>query len=174
MNRAGIVAAGVGAAAVVLSACGSYGSGGAGGSASTGSYPGSYSSGAAPAAGSSSTVVDLRSTTLGQILVDGSGRTLYLFEGDKGMSSTCDGACAGVWPPLVSSGGGAQAGQGVNQSLLGTTTRTDGTKEVTYNGHPLYHFASDQKAGDTTGQGLTSFGANWYVLAASGDKVDHS
>jgi predicted lipoprotein with Yx(FWY)xxD motif len=110
---------------------------------------------------------------LGQILVDGNGRTLYLFEADKGTASSCYDACAGVWPPLTSTGTPMSAG-GVNQSLLATTTRKDGSMEVVYNGHPLYYFISDKQAGDTTGQGLSSFGADWYVLSAAGTKIDES
>jgi predicted lipoprotein with Yx(FWY)xxD motif len=110
---------------------------------------------------------------LGQILVDGNGRALYLFEADRGTSSSCYDACAGVWPPLTTSGTPV-AGAGVTQSLLTTTTRNDGSAEVVYNGHPLYYFISDKQAGDTTGQGLSSFGADWYVLSAAGTKVDAS
>jgi predicted lipoprotein with Yx(FWY)xxD motif len=110
---------------------------------------------------------------LGQILVDTNGRTLYLFEADKTTSSSCYGSCASVWPPLTASGT-LTAGQGVNQSLLSTTTRKDGSMEVVYNGHPLYYFVSDKQAGDTTGQALSSFGADWYVLSAAGTKIDKS
>jgi predicted lipoprotein with Yx(FWY)xxD motif len=115
--------------------------------------------------------VGTRSTPLGQILVDSSGRTLYLFEADKGTASSCYDACAGVWPPLTTIGAPA-AGPGVNQSLLAITTRKDGSSEVVYNGHPLYYFISDKNAGDTAGQGLSSFGADWYVLSAAGAKID--
>jgi predicted lipoprotein with Yx(FWY)xxD motif len=108
---------------------------------------------------------------LGQILVDSNGRTLYLFEADKSTSSCYD-ACAAVWPPLAATGP-LVAGPGVNQSLLATTTRKDGSMEVVYNGHPLYYFVSDKQAGDTTGQGLSSFGADWYVLSAAGTKIDN-
>jgi predicted lipoprotein with Yx(FWY)xxD motif len=116
--------------------------------------------------------VDVRTTKLGKTLVDSQGRTLYLFEKDKGMKSTCFGACASVWPPFTTSGK-PQAGAGVSASLLGTTARSDGKPEVTYNGHPLYYYASDQKPGDTTGEGLDQFGAKWYVLSPSGKKIDN-
>ena len=152
-------------AALLVAACGSYGSSGSYG------YPASGSS-ASPAtqpAGGSTT--GLRSTPLGQILVDGHGKTLYLFAADKAAMSTCYGDCASVWPPLLT-GGSPMAGPGVNQSLLGTTTRTDGSVQVVYNGHPLYYFVSDKQAGDTTGQAISSFGADWYVLSATGSKVD--
>jgi predicted lipoprotein with Yx(FWY)xxD motif len=116
--------------------------------------------------------VAIKTTPLGQILVDGNGRTLYLFEADKGTTSSCYDACAGVWPPLTTTAAPAAA-SGVNQSLLATTTRKDGSMEVVYNGHPLYYFASDKQSGDTTGQGLSSFGADWYVLSAAGTKIDN-
>ena len=118
------------------------------------------------------TTIALRTTPLGQILVDGSGRTLYLFEADKGSMSTCYGDCASVWPPLIAKGM-VDAGAGINSALLSTTARIDGSVEVTYNGHPLYYFASDKQAGDTTGQAISSFGAEWYVLSAAGSKVDN-
>ena len=107
---------------------------------------------------------------LGQILVDGAGKTLYLFVADSGSSSTCYTACAQLWPPVLTSGP-PQAGTGANASLLGTTTRTDGKTEVTYGGHPLYYFVSDKQAGDATGQGVDSFGALWWVVSPSGAAV---
>jgi predicted lipoprotein with Yx(FWY)xxD motif len=115
--------------------------------------------------------VAVRDSKLGKILVDGKGRTLYLFEADKGTNSTCYGACAKAWPPLTTTGK-PQAGSGANHALLGTTTRTDHTTEVTYNRHPLYYFVSDTKPGDTTGQGLNSYGAKWYVINPKGNKID--
>ncbi|HEV8652960.1 MAG TPA: hypothetical protein VG276_27120 [Actinomycetes bacterium] len=115
--------------------------------------------------------VAVKSSKLGTILVDGSGRTLYLFEKDKGTTSSCYGACASAWPPYTTSGG-PQAGSGASAALLATTTRTDGKTEVTYHSHPLYYYAADSKAGDTNGQGVKAFGAEWYVLSAAGDKVE--
>jgi predicted lipoprotein with Yx(FWY)xxD motif len=113
---------------------------------------------------------NLRSTSLGKILVDSRGRSLYLFEKDTGPKSTCFSACASAWPPFRTNGK-PTAGTGVKASLLGTTTRSDGNPEVTYNGHPLYYYAGDQKAGDTNGQDLNQFGASWYVVSAAGKKV---
>lgn len=115
--------------------------------------------------------VAVRSSKLGQILVDGQGRTLYLFEADTSDKSTCNDACARAWPPLTTSGE-PKAGEGVTADLLGTTTRDDGSAEVTYNGHPLYYFDGDEKPGDTTGQDLDQFGAEWYVLNADGNKIE--
>lgn len=107
---------------------------------------------------------------LGQILVDASGRTLYLFAADKGTASVCYADCAAAWPPVLTTGA-PQADAGVDPSLLGTTMRNDGTAEVTYAGHPLYYFIADKKPGDATGEGVNGFGAPWYVLSASGMQV---
>jgi len=140
-----------------------------GGSTSGGATNGSaYGATRKPAVG---TVKTLR-TKLGRILVDARGRTLYLFEKDKGATSSCDGACASVWPPLTT-GGKAKAGPGVTAAKLGVTKRTDGRTELTYGGHPLYTYAGDQKPGDVQGQGLDQFGAEWYVLAPGGHKIDN-
>jgi predicted lipoprotein with Yx(FWY)xxD motif len=107
---------------------------------------------------------------LGKILVDSQGHTLYLFEKDTGTKSTCTGACAEQWPPLGASGKPA-VGSGLSASKIGTTPRSDGAAEVTYNGHPLYLFAGDSKPGDTNGQGITAFGGGWFALSAAGNKV---
>ena len=120
--------------------------------------------------GGSGGTVAVRSTSLGRILVDSSGRTLYLFAKDKGGRSACSGNCAGNWPPVTVTAR-PTAGAGVDASLLGTTTRADGMKEVTYAGHPLYRYAGDSAAGDTNGEGLNTFGAVWYALDGSGKKV---
>ena len=163
----------VAGAALLVAACGSYGTSTYGSStspSSNGRYPGVASSPPGTPAPSAMTTVALRNTPLGQILVDGSGRTLYLFEADRASTSSCYGDCASVWPPFIARGT-LDAGAGINQSLLGTTTRRDGALEVTYNGHPLYYFVSDKQAGDTTGQAISSFGADWFVLSATGSKV---
>ena len=156
-----LMAAAVGAA-LVTAACG--------GTGSYGSYGTSNSSGSTPAAAGTATI-SVANSSRGQILVDASGRTLYLFEADKPASSSCYGACIGVWPAVITTGQPA-AGPGVKASLLGTTKRTDGTLEVVYNGHPLYYFSGDKAAGDVTGQGLSSFGAPWYVVSPGGMKID--
>jgi predicted lipoprotein with Yx(FWY)xxD motif len=131
---------------------------------------GSYGQGAAgPRAKSASVAV--RSTPLGSILVDGRGRSLYLFEKDKGTASSCSGSCAAVWPPLTTAGKGVALG--LPTGRVGAIKRADGTKQVTYAGHPLYTYAGDGKAGDVKGQGLDQFGAEWYVLARNGGKIDN-
>ena len=109
---------------------------------------------------------------LGRILVDGKGITLYDFVKDKGTTSACYGACAALWPPLITKGKPV-AGPGVRASLLGTTKRSDGKLEVTYGGHPLYYFVTDKKPGQTTGQGVNQFGAPWWVLSPAGKEIHH-
>jgi len=108
---------------------------------------------------------------LGRILVDGHGRALYLFEKDKRGKSSCSGACAISWPPLISSAK-PRVGAGAKASLLGTTRRKDGRLQVTYNRHPLYTFAKDTKKGQTNGEGVEAFGAGWYVVSPAGTKIE--
>ena len=119
---------------------------------------------------SAGTAVKIAGTKLGPILVDSKGITLYDFVVDKGTTSACYGACAALWPPLLTHGKPV-AGPGVKASLLGTTKRKDGKLEVTYGGHPLYYFVSDRKPGQTTGQGIDQFGGPWWVINAKGKEV---
>lgn len=112
-------------------------------------------------------VVAVTSTDLGDVLVDGDGMTLYLFDPDEQGPSTCDDDCAASWPPLVSDGEPV-AGEGVDPALLGTAERDDGTVQVTYDGWPLYRWAADEAPGDTTGQGV---GDVWWVLDAGGRRL---
>jgi predicted lipoprotein with Yx(FWY)xxD motif len=128
-------------------------------------------SSAAPARAPKGALVGLGKTALGKVLVDARGRTLYMFEKDKGGKSACFGACATYWPPLLSPAK-ARSGSGVRASLLSVTRRTDGKRQVTYAGHPLYTFVGDTKAGQTTGEGSKAFGAAWDALAASGRAVE--
>jgi predicted lipoprotein with Yx(FWY)xxD motif len=127
---------------------------------------------AAPRAATGAAAVSVRRVRLGRIVVDGSGRTLYLFEKDRGGRSACSGACAKGWPPLMTSGRPRAMGAALAR-LLGTTRRASGT-QVTYAGHPLYRFSGDTRAGQTNGEGSSAFGAGWYVLAPSGRKIDRS
>lgn len=106
----------------------------------------------------------------GQILVDGGGRTLYLFAADKGTSSTCYGDCATYWPPLLTNGPPV-ASHDADAALVGTTKRTDGSVQVTYGGHPLYYVITDHNPGDATGQRVNNFGAPWYVVAPDGKQI---
>jgi predicted lipoprotein with Yx(FWY)xxD motif len=116
-------------------------------------------------------VVKLRQTGLGRVLVDGRGRTLYLFEADKGPRSHCYGKCATFWPPLLTHGK-PLAGAGARAALLGEVKRKGGSLQVTYHGHPLYFFAKDERAGQNFGQGVDAFGGEWYTLDRSGTKVE--
>jgi predicted lipoprotein with Yx(FWY)xxD motif len=115
--------------------------------------------------------VDLGTTKAGKVLVGPNGRTLYLFQKDKSTSSTCSGECATDWPPLTTTGKPA-AGTGVAAGMLGTTKRSDGTVQVTYNGHPLYYFEGDKSTGSIAGQGADAFGAEWYTVGSNGAKVE--
>jgi predicted lipoprotein with Yx(FWY)xxD motif len=156
---------------VVAAACGgpTYSAASTPGASPAASDP--YAAATTPAAATGLTL-KVANSKLGQILVDGSGRTVYLWEADKGTGSSCYGACAGAWPPVLAAGQPAAA-TGVDGKLLSTTTRKDGGVEVDYNGHPLYYFIGDKNPGDTTGQGLDNFGGSWYVLSPAGSKVDN-
>ena len=118
----------------------------------------------------SAAALKTRHGKIGTFLVDGHGRTLYLFQKDKTTRSTCSGACATDWPPLLTSGK-AKASGSVRKALLGTTKRSDGSTQVTYKGHPLYTYSGDQKAGDTNGQAVSAYGARWYAVLPSGKRV---
>jgi predicted lipoprotein with Yx(FWY)xxD motif len=106
----------------------------------------------------------------GTILVDSTGRALYLWEADTGTSSTCTGECAAQWPPLTTRGRPTASG-GAEDSRLGTSRRSDGSTQVTYNGHPLYFFAGDSGPGQENGQGSDAFGAPWWVVNPAGEAV---
>jgi predicted lipoprotein with Yx(FWY)xxD motif len=116
------------------------------------------------------TKVAVGKTGLGRILVDSKGISLYDFPPDKGTTSVCYGACAALWPPVLTHGKPV-AGPGVRASLLGTTKRKDGKLEITYNGHPLYYWVGDHKPGQTTGQGLDQFGGPWWVVSPAGKEI---
>ena len=108
----------------------------------------------------------------GTALVDAGGRALYLFEADQGSTSTCNGPCAQIWPPLLTDGGAPTVAGDVQGSLLGSTARDDGTQQITYNGHPLYYFSADTGSGMAKGQGVKAFGSDWYVVDGKGSKID--
>ena len=121
------------------------------------------------ATGTSATVA-LRKTKLGMILVNSRGHTLYLFAKDRNGKSACSGSCAKFWPPSLRSGR-PTAGSGVKASMLGTTKRSNGSLQLTYNKHPLYTFTLDKQAGQTKGEGMLAFGARWYAVSAKGTAV---
>ena len=111
------------------------------------------------------TTVAVANSKLGDILVDGDGRTLYVFTKDQGDQSACSGPCVDNWPALV---GDATAGTWVQASMLSTSMQASGDAQVTYGGKLLYYFAGDAKPGDTNGQGV---GSVWYALTADGNLV---
>ena len=147
--------------ALAVAACGGGGSATAAAPASTSTTTNAH----APAG-----TVRVANSSLGSILVDSSGRTLYLFKADSGTKSACSGACAAAWPPLRAAGK-PTAGSGAKAALLGTTPRSDGAAQVTYNGHPLYLYVADKKPGDVTGQAIVAFGAAWYVVSPTGQQI---
>src|ERR1700677_4858788 len=163
--RIGAVAALIGVS-VLVAACGSSASTttAAAGAAAGGSTATSTAS-AAPAA-VKGTAVSTTSGSQGTFLTGAGGRALYLWEADSGGMSSCSGACAKAWPPLTTKGKPVASGS-VKASQLGTIKRSDGTEQVTYDGHPLYYFEGDPKSGTTTGQGSDAFGAKWWLVSAS-------
>jgi predicted lipoprotein with Yx(FWY)xxD motif len=164
MKRSLIATSGVAALALLATACGSGGA--------YGSSKAPPTTGAGPTA--TATTLGLANSTLGPILADGSGRSLYLFEADTKSTSTCTSpGCVAEWPPFTAAGTPRVAG-GLAVDQLGTTTRSDSREQVTYGGHPLYYFAGDSQPGSTAGQGLTDNGGEWYVVHADGTPVDPS
>ena len=174
LPRRPLVALAVLAAAAVLAAgCGSDNNSGSGGN-SSGSGGGGIYGGGAPTSTSGGqsgvATVSAASTSLGMILVDGSGRTLYLFEKDQPNQSACAGACAAAWP-VDQTSGTPKAGSGVKASMLGTIKRGDNTTQVTYNQHPLYYFQGDSGARQQNGHGVDAFGAKWFAVTPAGGAV---
>jgi predicted lipoprotein with Yx(FWY)xxD motif len=149
------------AAGLLAAACGT-----AAGS-STGSAPASGGTSGAPATG---TVIEAHAGSAGAFLTNGSGRAVYLWAADGMNKSTCTGACAGAWPPVMATGHLTASG-GAKTADLGTITRPGGGKQVTYDGHALYYFAGDSGPGQTSGQGSDNFGAKWWLVAPSGVKI---
>ena len=107
----------------------------------------------------------------GDHLTDAKGMSLYLFEADSRLDSTCYHACAKAWPPLLANGE-PTAGRGVDKSMLATFKRKDGSSQVAYNGQPLYRFVKDKQPGDAKGQGIKGFGAEWYLISPEGKTVE--
>ena len=151
------------AAGLLAAACSSA----AGTSAGSGSAP---ASGGTSGGSASGTVIETHAGSGGTFLTDGSGRAVYLWVKDGMNKSTCTGACAGAWPPVMDKGKLTASG-GAKASDLGTITRPGGGKQVTYDGHALYYFAGDSGAGTTSGQGSNSFGAKWWLVAPTGAQI---
>lgn len=118
--------------------------------------------------GNGAAAVAVGDTSLGPVLVDGDGMTLYLFTPDGGGAPTCEGSCAELWPPLVADAE-PTAGEGIDASLLGTAERPDGSTQVTYAGHPLYRYAQDSEPGDVTGQGVNDV---WFAVSPDGTAIE--
>lgn len=142
------------------------------GASSASSAGGARAGGGAGAAGGSAGPVTIATVKGrdGTYLTDGSGRALYMWLGDDTGKSNCSGDCALSWPPLVTSATPKVIG-GASAAEVGTVTRADGSKQVTYKGHPLYHFVVDAGPGTTKGQGSDSFGARWWLVAPSGAAI---
>jgi predicted lipoprotein with Yx(FWY)xxD motif len=159
------------AVAILAAACSSASStSAAGGTTTTGpattpaaSSAASSTASAAPGSTASASTLVLKTAkgSAGIWLTDSAGRTLYLYTKDKGTKSECYGACATAWPPLTTTGSVTISGKYTVQHDLGVTTRTDGTKQVTYGGHPLYYYKGDTAPGQTNGQGV---GGAWFLI----------
>jgi predicted lipoprotein with Yx(FWY)xxD motif len=125
------------------------------------------SAAASPAAGGVS--IALADSTHGKIIVDGAGKTLYMFTPDEGGTPTCYEDCATAWPALTADDAAAvSAGAGLDASKVSVVDRTDGSKQVKYGEYPLYYYAKDAAAGDVNGQGI---GDKWYVVGADGEPI---
>jgi predicted lipoprotein with Yx(FWY)xxD motif len=175
MSKRTKLVAGVGgalAAAATVAACSSAAS-------STAAAPAASPTGASPAAAGGSaaasggTVITTAKSSAGTVLTYGSGKAVYVWAKDTGDMSNCSGACAGAWPPVTTTGTATAAGS-AKASDIGTITRSDGTKQVTYDGHPLYYFAGDSGPGTASGQGSDGFGAKWWLVAPTGSDVTAS
>jgi predicted lipoprotein with Yx(FWY)xxD motif len=119
-----------------------------------------------------STSIQTAQGSLGLYLADSNGRSLYVFNGDTSGQSNCNGQCAVVWPPFTAPNGQIPTASGeVNGALINVIQRSDGSEQVTYNGLPLYYYSLDQTAGQTNGEGINSFGANWYLVKIDGTKL---
>ena len=158
------VATAVAGVTVLVAACGSSGAT-AGGATAAGPSAGSTAS-LTPTADKLATI-SIASTPDGSHLVAG-GRAIYLWTGDRGSTSSCTGACAKAWPPVLTSGGTPRVSAGITSAALATTRRGHGEEQVTYHGHPLYSFAADSGRGTAGGQGSDAFGARWYLITPAG------
>ena len=169
--------AGVGGAlgaAVVVAACSSGGTSSAAAPAAAPASPaGASSSPRSGASSSGGTVITTAKSSAGTFLTNGSGRAGYLWVKDTGDMSNCNGACAGAWPPVTTTATATASGS-AKASDIGTITRSDGTKQVTYDGHPLYYFSGDSGPGTATGQGSDGFGAKWWLVSPAGSDVTAS
>ncbi len=167
LRIAGLLAAG--AASLALAACGSNSSSGSSTKHASSSAPASSTSNAS----ATGTRVKVAHSPHGAYLVGPNGRALYLWVADSMNKSVCSGACAQAWPPLTTTGSPGASG-GAMSADLGTTTRSDGSKQVTYKGHPLYYYIGDTAPGQTNGQGSNHFGAKWWLVTPAGAAITSS
>jgi predicted lipoprotein with Yx(FWY)xxD motif len=169
--RLGATALSLTALALIVAGCG----GSSTTSSTSSSQPTTTSAtNAGSSSGAAAAAVSTASTPkLGTIIVNSSGMALYDFQKDTATKSACYGSCAKIWPPLTTSSAPKAAG-GVEASKLGTIRRTDGTTQVTYNGHPLYTYTADMSLGEVNGNGITSFGGSWHALQPSGSEATSS
>jgi predicted lipoprotein with Yx(FWY)xxD motif len=158
-------------AGLLLVACGSSSNNSSGGGQGTSNPSVAQTGGSTPSTSGGPAVVMTKTGSAGTYLTDGSGKSLYLFAADSGGKSVCTGACAGAWPPLTTTGK-PTAGSGATASMLTTFTRSDGTTQVVYNGHPLYYYVADSAPGQTTGQGLNQFGGLWWLVSPAGAAIE--
>ena len=171
--------AGVGgalAAAATVAACSSAASSTAAAPAAStpaASAPAASSPASSGATGSGGTVITTAKSSAGTVLTSGSGRAVYLWSKDAMNMSNCTGACAATWMPVTTTGTATASG-GAKASDIGTITRSDGTKQVTYDGHPLYYYGGDSGPGSASGQGNDGFGAKWWLVAPTGSDVTAS
>jgi predicted lipoprotein with Yx(FWY)xxD motif len=187
VNRKTYALALMGVLAVLIAGCGSsdstsggaYGGGetasdttsSAGGGGYGGKSASSNSTSTTGKGGGAGVVAVARVGDLGTIIVNSEGMTLYDFHKDKGGVSSCYGACAGAWPPLLTEGDPKVEG-GAMSNQLGTTKRKDGTVQVTYAGWPLYTYVGDKSPGEANGNDIDQFGAEWYALQPSGEEPE--
>jgi predicted lipoprotein with Yx(FWY)xxD motif len=155
MRNKWLASAGLAAAALIVAACGSS-SPGAGGASST-------SSSASAPASSSSSGTTLKTAKIGgaTVLTNAGGFTLYWFAPDTTSKSNCNGSCAQIWPPVKGPATGVTG-------TLGTITRSDGSVQATYNGHPLYTYTADTAPGQANGNGINASGGVWHEVTTSG------
>jgi predicted lipoprotein with Yx(FWY)xxD motif len=160
---------GVSVGVALLAACSS--------AASSSSTPAASSTSSTPAAAASGSttalVITTKSSSAGDFLTNGSGQAIYMWTKDSMNASACSGACASAWPPVTATGALTAAG-GVNKADLSTFARSDGTKQVAYDGHPLYYFVGDSKPGEISGQGSDGFGAKWWLVNTAGTAITTS
>lgn len=155
---------GMGIAGLALAACGST-------SSTTSSTSSNTKTTNASTISTGATVATSKSSGYGTILTSKAGQTYYIFTGDTKGKSNCTGACAKTWPPVT---GSPTVSGGASSKLVGSITRGNGQKQVTYDGHPLYTFSSDTGPHQTNGEGINAFGGYWYVISPSGKPITSS